>query len=82
MCIKPANIFLNKTFEDNMDTIHAFVADLGLSCSNDNDPFKNDNAGSPLYMPPDIIEDPGFANFAMNVWAVVVTTQDFFLWAA
>lgn len=76
--IKPANILLHKTWDNKTQAIHAFVADLGLSCLKENDPFKRENAGSPLYMPPDIIEERGFASFATDAWAVGVTTKEFF----
>lgn len=76
--IKPANILLHKTWDNNTQIIHAFVADLGLSCLKENDPFKCENAGSPLYMPPDIIEERKLSNVAMDAWAVGVTTEEFF----
>jgi serine/threonine protein kinase len=69
--IKPDNILYNSDF----NTIKLF--DFGLAISvNPDDPFSNCNAGSPLYMAPEVLSKDTHNVFVADVWSMGITLYE------
>jgi len=69
--IKPDNILYNS----ECNTIKLF--DFGLAISvNPDDPFSNCNAGSPLYMAPEVLSKDTHNVFVADVWSMGITLYE------
>jgi len=69
--IKPDNILFNQ----DRNSIKLF--DFGLAISvNPDDPFSNCNAGSPLYMAPEVLSKDTHNVFAADVWSMGITLYE------
>jgi serine/threonine protein kinase len=69
--IKPDNVLYNSEYH----SIKLF--DFGLAISvNPDDPFSNCNAGSPLYMAPEVLAKDTHNAFASDMWSMGITLYE------
>lgn len=76
--IKPANIFLHKTVEKGNEVVRAIVGDLGLSCFRHGDYLIENIAGSPLFIPPEVLNGSSLQDYSSDAWALGIMLTELF----